>query len=89
MSDGKYGGQYDQHDGNCLVCGRMLNKKNECSLCDSIEAPLLNRIEALEAEVAELTERLAQFEFVDVEYFGSDYSTEVHVYHGPALLEEK
>ena len=54
MSDGKYGGQYDQHDGNCLVCGRMLNKKNECSLCDSIEAPLLNRIEALEAQVAEL-----------------------------------
>ena len=48
MSDGKYGGQYDQHDGNCLVCGRMLNKKNECSLCDSIEAPLLNRIAELE-----------------------------------------
>ena len=60
MSDGKYGGQYDQHDGNCLVCGRMLNKKNECSLCDSIEAPLLNRIEALEAERDKLREEKAQ-----------------------------
>ena len=45
------------------------------------------KIDRLEAQVAELTERLAQFEFVDVEYFGSDYSTEVHVYHGPAALE--
>jgi len=53
MSGGKYGGHYDPNDGNCFVCGLMLNEKNECSLCDRIEAPLLKRIAELEVVCTE------------------------------------
>jgi hypothetical protein len=48
-----------------------------------------HRIAELEAENAKLRDRLEQFEFVDTEYYGSDYKTEVHVYHGPEPTEKE
>jgi hypothetical protein len=47
-----------------------------------------NRNMATQAERDNLRDRLEQFVFIDTEYFGSDYGTEVHVYHGPEPTEE-
>jgi hypothetical protein len=40
MSDehkGKYDGQYDPHDGNCFVCGTMLDVEGDCVTCDKMQ----------------------------------------------------
>ena len=50
---------------------------------------LENQLAELRAENQRLSKVVSQFEFVDVEYYGSDYSTEVHVYHGPPQAEEQ
>ena len=62
---------------------------NQCNEKDARLESLRETITDLEAERDKLREMLAQFKFVDVEYFGSDYSTEVHIYHGPALLNSE
>lgn len=43
---------------------------------------------AYSLRIKELEDKLAEFEFQDVEYYGSDYRTEVYVYHGPATEGE-